>query len=926
MLGETVLSGAQRDALARGLGVAPGRAVDVTALVAGWHDLGKAVPSFQSLMPSEAQALTGGPVVVGESDRVAHGEAGYWHLLAVHRGEVEDAASPAARLAQVVGGHHGVIPPFAAAVALDGVAGSAARRLSGSGPDRDRWAATRGEVARLVETVSWGSPFDPPEVGRCDASASVLLSGVTVMADWLVSQTSVIDEVIAGWPEGRPGVIDDLWVATHHEAALARAERVVAEAGLTSAAFGPRSFATQFPGYTPRGAQQVAAEALPSLVSGPGMVVVMAPTGDGKTEAALHAASVLAGASDCSGVLMALPTMATTNAMYSRVKDFVGTAVSGRVPVTLLHSLASLNDEYGQTRGDGTVAPPEVSAECDGGVVEVTDWMMQSGRGLLAPHTVCTVDQLLMAVLRGKHSPLRLSGASRKVVVIDEAHAYDTYMHALLCRALPWLAALGAPVVLLSATLSESLARELVAAYVAGLPAASRRVAAPEVEAMAVSYPGWVHVDAGTGTVAGGSVPVTGRERALRVEQVEYVAAQDPAEISGALTEQVRALLAPVTSGERDGNVLVVCNTVRDAVVVYDAVRGDVAGECPVMVMHSRFPNGVRGQQADLVADRYGKHSRTVAPDGSGPARPARSVLVATQVVEQSLDLDMDWVISDLAPAAMLLQRAGRGHRHLEYAPTSGADPTPTVRPDGLSDPTLTVLVPVASPGGALLDRNQRPYDQTLLLATRDALAAYATRPLRVPEDVQAVVNDVYDGEFTTDDAEIARYLARADGTAATMTAAAATARIPTPRGVEDGGCLSVLTNTESADGTWAHYATRYGLNTVTVIPVWDVGGQWSLTPDRLAALPGAEGPVTRAGLRRLVEASITTPGGPWCVAARDAVAMCQPASWGPVKICRHDLLPVRDGRVKVSMRTGTMTFTVDDETGLTSRWERGNE
>lgn len=921
-----VLSGAQRDTLVRGLGVEPDRAPDVAAVVAGWHDVGKAVPAFQALMPSVAEAMAGGPVVVGESDRVAHGEAGYWHLLAAHLEHVMDAGSPVARLAQVVGGHHGVIPPFAASVAMDGVVGSTARLLSGAGEKRARWGATRDEVARLVESVAWaGGRFDPTVLGRCDAAASVLLSGVTVMADWLVSQTPVIDEVMAGWAGGMPGAVDESWVVAHHEAALVRAERLVEQAGLTSAVFEPRPFATQFPGYTPRGAQQVVADVLPSLVTGPGMVVVMAPTGDGKTESALHAASVLAGKSDCSGVLVALPTMATTNAMYSRVREFAGTAMSGRVPVTLLHSLASLNDEYGATRADGTVVGPEVSTECDGGVVEVTDWMMQSGRGLLAPHTVCTIDQLLMAVLRGKHSPLRLSGASRKVVIIDEAHSYDTYMHALLCRALTWLAGLGAPVVLLSATLSESVARDLVAAYVAGLPAAARKVAVPAVESMTVAYPGWVHVDAGTGAVNTGDVPPTGRERELVVEQVEYAAEQDASAIAQSLTERVRGLLAPVTSGARDGNVLVVCNTVRDAVAVYEALRDDVAGECPVMVMHSRFPNGVRGKQADLVAARYGKHSRTTGPDGEAPARPARSVLVATQVVEQSLDLDMDWVVSDLAPAAMLLQRAGRGHRHQEYAPTPGAAPVATVRPVGFEDPTLTVLVPVAEPGGALLDRDRRPYDQTLLVRTRASLAPYASTPLRVPEDVQDLVNDVYDGQFTDDDTEIARYVARAEGAAATQSAAAATARIPTPRGVDDGGCLSVLTNSESADGTWAHYSTRYGLNTATVIPVWDKGGQWSLTPDRLTPIPGATGPVTRAGLRRLVEASITTPGGAWCAAARENVAISHPVSWARVKILSDTLLlPVRDSQIEVSMPTGTMTHTVTHDTGLTSRYERG--
>ena len=402
---ETVLSGSQRAVIAAGCGVDVDDVAGVAGVLAGWHDLGKATPSFQALDGGLFRRLTERDAEGAVAAPVGHALAGYVHLLDRFAGSVSSPMSAGHRFPQIVGGHHGLYPPFEQSVVLDGLAGSWSLRVNGTGPGAARWAATRGEVQRRVESViTGGERFVMPD-GDVSAVASVLLTGVVVVADWLMSQVAVIAPVLP--PDG--AVIDEAWLAEHYGAAQARAGSAISSAGLSAAAFGRRPFGAQFPGFEPRGVQRTSVEDLPGLVHGPGLFVVMAPTGDGKTEAALHAASVFAEKSGSSGVLVALPTMATTDAMYSRVKQFAGEGSSGPVRMSLMHSMASLNDEYtgtvvGEQDPVSLLTDPAMADGGDaeaGGMVEVTRWLTQSGRGMLAPSTVCTIDQVLMAVLRG---------------------------------------------------------------------------------------------------------------------------------------------------------------------------------------------------------------------------------------------------------------------------------------------------------------------------------------------------------------------------------------------------------------------------------------------------------------------------------------------------------------------------------------------
>ena len=246
----------------------------------------------------------------------------------------------------------------------------------------------------------------------------------------------------------------------------------------------------------PRPMQRAAVEVARSVET-PGLMIIEAPMGEGKTEAALAAAEILAARTGRGGICVALPTMATTDAMFGRVHRWLE-----RLPhedgadvrsVFLAHGKARLNEEFqGLARSSGRWVMSAMGEDLrEGGSstrdklrnppdsVVVSQWMQGRKKGMLANFVVCTVDQVLMGALEMKHLCLRQLALANKVVVIDECHAYDSYMRCYLNRVLEWLGAMGVPVVLLSATLPAQQRREMLTSYQRGQCAVETPVEKP---------------------------------------------------------------------------------------------------------------------------------------------------------------------------------------------------------------------------------------------------------------------------------------------------------------------------------------------------------------------------------------------------------------------------------------------------------------
>lgn len=334
-------------------------------------------------------------------------------------------------------------------------------------------------------------------------------------------------------------------------------------------------------------------------------------------------------------------------------------------------------------------------------------------KSLLAHAGVGTIDQALLAILQSKHQCLRQFGLLGKVLVVDEVHANDAYMHRLLCRLLAAHAAAGGSAVLLSATLPLAMRRELVAAfnthaqYPLGAPASGEY---PLLSAV---------LHDGLREVAVATRPIV--RRTLHFKPLR------------SLPEAVQWVVGHARAG---ACVCWIRNSVADAIEAWEALaRLLPAGD--VDLFHARFALGDRLEIENRVLDRFGRHGAT--------NQRAGKVLIATQVVEQSLDVDFDVLVSDLAPVDLLIQRAGRMRRHVRDRrgglKSRGEDERPAV--------PMAVLAPAAQGDideawiTGLLPRTARVYpDHAQLWRTQVLLEA--GDPLRVPEDLRAWIEAVY--------------------------------------------------------------------------------------------------------------------------------------------------------------------------------------
>ncbi|MGP3959723.1 CRISPR-associated helicase Cas3' [Nonomuraea sp. 3N208] len=698
------LPSALRRSIAERLGTTEGDAGRLIAFWAGLHDIAKCIPCFQAMDSVAYQNLQDYPEVHSEKRRHEHA-AHVWlgRALAEQVGyEAGSVRSSAFVVAQLLGGHHGRFLTrdhrecrFPAVSLMPEL---------GAG----KWEEQRLLILDAIIDVL----TPPPAPDAIGTEAAALACGIIILADWLVSQD---DHLTQRLPE-TPGSSQDL--EEHYRRSLQLAPSLLQEAGLTPVRLREASFAEEFPYIqTPNDLQRSVAEMLPGLLgNGPGLLLVTAPMGVGKTEVAFHGARLLGDACGTPGFLFGLPTMATADQMYGRARAYGEHQAEGDAALTLLHSMSWLNDAY---TGTGT-APAVISNDVD---VTAPDWLHGRKRGLLASMAVGTIDQALLAALPLKHLPLRLLGLAGKVLIVDEVHAYDAYMQGLLGKSLTWLGRLGVPVVLMSATLPTRIASRLIAAYLRG--AGHQQVDLPPIQ-----YPGWSYADASTGKIT--PFPVQSEPRDLHL-QIQPVAVTT----SGLdRSEALRTLLAPAL--DEGGCVGLVCNTVAEAQETYVFLR-DWFAKLPdtpeLTLLHARFPARRREAITKEIIAKFGKCTQCPSL-AECEHRPQAAVLVATQVIEQSLDLDFDLMISDLAPIALLLQRAGRCQRHAGRK-----------RPSWAAKPQLAVLRPTDAMGELALPRSWPFIYSPSLLRRTDA--QLQNRVIAIPDDIQDLVERVYDDAFT---------------------------------------------------------------------------------------------------------------------------------------------------------------------------------
>ncbi len=648
------------------------------------HDLGKACPGFQCKWKNLSNLDAGR----SPNTDINHAFVSQIALSAwlQEQGWPEELAE---LVADAVGCHHG---ERASPKTLDDHMGN--RRALG----KDEWAEARcGLVEALVEVLS---PAITPTKETLSGPDFMLLSGLTSFADWIGSNEE-------WFPFGTPADCDELqgWFRQSQIKASHALDRLGWQ-HRTPLSKNSQSFKEVF-GFAPRPLQQAVADALADLKK-PAILLLEAPMGEGKTEAAFFAHLELQRRFDHRGLYVALPTKATGNAMFERMLNFLGSQGSDYpLDLQLVHGGALLNETFQSLKLSGIHDPKT------GGAVRAAEWFTNKKRALLSEYGVGTVDQALLPILPVRHNFVRLWGLANRVVVFDEIHAYDAYTGTLLIHLLRWLLALGSSVVLLSATLPPSIRRKLATVVTNTLP---------EQE---TEYP-----------------RLSVFQHGQKVHQIHFQA--DPARrqtvrlqaLTPTLSEMHAALDARLAQG---GMGLALLNTVQRAQDLYrlfsdgeplgrdgQRVGKRLADGTEVFLFHARFPADRRQKREEQALEAFGKEN----------TRIGRKILIATQVAEQSLDLDFDVIATDLAPIDLILQRAGRLWRHARAA-----------RP--ISEPLLLV----AGLTDDMPHSFGKPlwwgavYREDILLRTWILLREGRRQILMLPDEIDALVRQVYEEE-----------------------------------------------------------------------------------------------------------------------------------------------------------------------------------
>lgn len=621
----------------------------------------------------------------------------------------------------IAGGHHGVPPTFEDIRQLN-VHPDLLRTVG----CESTWRGVQNEIlGGCAVMCGVDDRLDAWRDVKLSQSAQAALTGLVIVADWIASNSDLFPYFPEASGASETERVKAAWQNLALPAPWRPIETTADVAELFSARFDLPADASIRP-------VQERAVAVARGMSTPGLMVIEAPMGEGKTEAALAVAEVFAPRSGAGGVFVALPTMATGNAMFPRmlrwlrrVPDARGTALRS---VMLAHSKAALNDEFGELVKAGRRAVASVDVDGDeaewrprgdraasSAELVAHQWLHGRKKAMLSSFVVGTVDQLLFMGLKSRHLALRHLALAGKVVIIDEAHAYDTYMNSYLDRVLSWLGAYGVPVVVLSATLPAERRRELAEAYLG--KASSELAKVQEAE----GYPLLTAVEPGKPPVVEEVLP-SGRRTDVHVER-----------LGDGLDELAERLEHELADG---GCALVVRNTVGRVLDTAQFLRERLPG-VGVTVAHARFVDLDRTRRDSELLDLFGP------PDKCAGRRPAKHIVVASQVAEQSLDIDFDLLVTDLCPIDLLLQRMGRLHRHQRG---NGQ----CERPERLRVARCLITgadwdaVPAEPVKGS-----QRVYRLYALLRAAAALEPYLSdgSVVRLPEDISRLVQSAYGTE-----------------------------------------------------------------------------------------------------------------------------------------------------------------------------------
>lgn len=611
------------------------RAEQIFVFLAAVHDIGKAIPAFQLARPLFSQAcelarnqISGCglicPTPLSDPSKIPHSLATYLILTT--------SLNVPRELAIIVGGHHGK-PPSSADIE------NANSFPANTGIKDLAWTGVQKELFNYSLELSGvkDNSFPVPNV-----ATQSILSGLVIMTDWLASDENRFKYIefgagVSSSAERAAAAWDDLMFPLcwepFDEDALARFNL----------------YTERFDGIEQtRPAQDVAMSAANDTRE-PGIFIIEAPMGEGKTEAALVAAEIFASKTGRAGLFFALPTQATSDGLFPRIKRWINRlgARDETHSITLAHGHARFNKDFvGIKYISANIEPDDGTANES---LIVHEWFDGRKKSILADFVVGTVDHILMGSLKQRHLAMRHLGLANKVVVIDECHAYDAYMSSYLYKTLNWLGKYKTPVIILSATLPAGSRMKLVEAY--------RNMKFTSNDPPDPVFGNSVHTEPPPWAVS--------REYPL----ITYSDGTEIRQLNAELSRHIDVKISRLGESRNVGEVIadkfddllsgggcagVIVNTVRRAQEIAKFLVERFSDDV-VRLLHAQFIGPSRVAEERNLRDKLGRDA---------VERPSRLIVVGTQVMEQSLDVDFDVLFTDICPMDLLLQRIGRLHRH----------------------------------------------------------------------------------------------------------------------------------------------------------------------------------------------------------------------------------------------------------------------
>lgn len=596
----------------------------------------------------------------------------------------------------IIGGHHGMpqkTSPFDQII-------NYTSNYFGSDQNqkiKEKWQRVQSELLNyILEICGYNNIKDVPPVSQ---PVAVILEGLLIMADWLASSEYLnydVQKPLFPLISLNAG-FDDLDMTARFEDAINT--WAVNDEWYPQKVTNIEKHYQKRWGFEPRSVQEKMSAVI-GKTKDPGMIIIEAPMGIGKTEIALTAAEQLGFSAGENGFFMGLPTQATSNAMFERIDQWlkqVAESEHAKLPIKLMHGKAQFNPIY---RAIPIAENIDSDSDSDADSAVVVNSWFTGKKTILNEFSVGTIDNLLLMGLKQKHLFLKHLGLANKIVVIDEVHAYDVYMTSYLKKVLRWLGAYHVPVIALSATLPKQKRNELLQAYCKGKF-------------------GTKHFQAESGWENEQSYPLLSILDGKKMVQVNHFEQESFNKISVHIrrlkaddTDLVNKISATI---EKGGIAGVIVNTVRRAQQLARLMPKGI----PTLILHSTYLSSDRTKREQKLQNLIGKNGK----------RPKRLIVIGTQVLEQSLDIDFDVLFTDIAPMDLILQRIGRLHRHQ------------IERPVGLQQPDVYILG--INSFGDYGDANEAIYAKYLLMKTDHFLP----NQIKLPTDISPLVQTVYDPE-----------------------------------------------------------------------------------------------------------------------------------------------------------------------------------